>query len=236
MSGMYGGPVGAENGDGAAQGLPLARSTRKWLLPVLFAATLAIGGCAETAEDDDAGAQDVDDGAEVEEGNEDDAGDDGEVADDGEDEDADEDSADEDDAGVGGGDAELSIGETVELGDFEHTFHGARFDEGDDIMGPDEGERWLVVDVEVANNGAETTPISSIMMWDLVDSESRTADMAILLSADGSVDGELGPDRSMRGEIGYEVDEGETEWELVFQADMLDSEQAIYAFTESEVN
>jgi hypothetical protein len=129
----------------------------------------------------------------------------------------------------------FGIGDTVAMGELEHTFHGARFYEGDDFMSPEDGRAWLLVDVEVTNTGDDSTAISSMIMWSVVDSDNRTADQTITADERGSVDGELGAGRSMRGEIAYEVSADETEWELIFSPQVFGFGQAIYEFSANEV-
>lgn len=141
----------------------------------------------------------------------------------------DEDLADEVAVGYG-------VGDTVAMGDLEHTFHGARFYEGDDFMSPDEGTRWLLIDVEVENTGDESEAMSSMLMWDLVDADNRSLDQTITADERGSLDGELGAGRSMRGEIAYSVAEDQTEWELIFAPQVFGFGQAIYEFSADEVD
>jgi hypothetical protein len=128
-----------------------------------------------------------------------------------------------------------SIGETISMGDLEHTFHGARFAEGDEFMEPEEGSRWLVVDVEVENQGDDSEAMSSLIMWSLVDSENRSVDVTITGEEQGSLDGELGAGRSMRGEIAYDVDEDEADWELIFEPQLFGFGQGIYEFSVDDV-
>lgn len=130
----------------------------------------------------------------------------------------------------------FSIGETISMGDLEHTFHSARFAEGDEFFSPDEGSQWLVVDVEVENQGDESEAMSTLIMWSLVDADNRSRDVTITGDEQGSLDGELGPGRSMRGEIAYEVDADETDWELIFEPQLFGFGQGIYEFSADEVD
>lgn len=129
----------------------------------------------------------------------------------------------------------FGLGDTIAMGDLEHTFHGARFVEGDEFFSPDEGTAWLVVDVEVTNIGDESEALSSLIMWQLVDAENRSLDQELVTDTQGSVDGELGADRSMRGEIAYEVGVEDAEWELIFEPALFGFGQGIYSFTVDEV-
>lgn len=129
-----------------------------------------------------------------------------------------------------------AVGDTVSMGDLDHVLHSARFSEGDDMLAPDEGERWLVVDIEITNNGDDSEAISSIMMWQLVDEENRSRDMQITTDQQGSLDGELGAGRSMRGEIAYSVDAGQEAWELIFEPSVFGFGQAVYDIDTADVD
>lgn len=122
----------------------------------------------------------------------------------------------------------FKVGDTVAMGDLEFTLNSARFDEGGEYFKPDEGKKWLVVDCKVTNNGAESTSISSILMLSLYDSEYYSQEMALLADTKGSLDGELGAGRTLRGEVAYEVDASETDWELIFEPNFFGFGQAIF--------
>jgi hypothetical protein len=145
--------------------------------------------------------------------------------------------AEDSDADDASGDAAgpYRIGDTVAMGELEHTLHGARWSTGDEWFGPDEGERWLVLDIEVTNAGGSSEGISSLIMWTLVDSENRTVDMTFTTDERGSLDGELGAGRSMRGEIAYAVSDSGDSWELLFEPEVFGFGQAIYAIAAEDV-
>lgn len=133
-------------------------------------------------------------------------------------------------------DAGNSIGDTVSMGDLGHTLHGARFADGDDIIVPDDGERWLVLDIEIDNNGDDSETVSSVMMWRLNDADNRSRDLTFSNDEQGSLDGELGAGRSMRGEIAYSVGDDQDTWELVFEPNLFGFGQAIYSVDVDDVD
>lgn len=210
---------------------------RKTIVSLGAAALLMAAGCAETspelvedgeqastdeAAEDGGGADGSGDGAD----GDDDSGDDGEDG----------------DAGGDGGDGDaaegpFAVGDTVAMGDLEHVLHGARWSEGDEFFGPEEGERWIVLDVELTNTGDSSEAISSMIMWTFVDSENRSRDLEITGDEQGSLDGELGAGRSMRGEIAYSLPADDSgPWELVFEPQLLGFGQAIYTISEDDVS
>ncbi len=130
----------------------------------------------------------------------------------------------------------FSIGETIAMGELEFTVNSARWDHGDQFMGPDSGEKWLAIDVTIENLSDESTVVSSIGMFDLVDSEGYSKDMEIFAETKGSLDGELGAGRRMRGEIAFNVEEGQEEWEFIFSPNFFGFGQAIFSISSEEVS
>ncbi|MEX5259587.1 DUF4352 domain-containing protein [Kocuria sp. CPCC 205263] len=120
------------------------------------------------------------------------------------------------------------IGETVTMGALEHTLHSVRFAPGDEYTTPEPGTRWLVADIEVTNRSDEPASISSMGMWTLYDPDNRSVDQTITGDEQGSLDSELGPGRSLRGEIAFAVDESHDNWELIFSPEVLEFGQSIY--------
>jgi hypothetical protein len=128
----------------------------------------------------------------------------------------------------------FAVGDTVRMGDLVMRLHGVRWDDGGEFLSPDEGMRWLIADIEIENEADSPTTISSLMMFDLVDQENRTRDMAFGADTEGSMDGELGAGRSMRGDIAWEVRAEQNEWELIFTPQLFGFGQAIFDITEAD--
>lgn len=129
----------------------------------------------------------------------------------------------------------FKVGDTVTMGDLEFTLNSVRFDGGGEYSKPDEGKKWLVVDCTVTNNGAEPTSISSMLMLSLYDSEHYSQKMTLLAETKGNFDGELGAGRTLRGEVAYEVDASETDWELIFEPNLFGFGQAIFKLDISDI-
>jgi hypothetical protein len=130
----------------------------------------------------------------------------------------------------------FTVGDRVRMGDLVMHLHAVRWGEGSEFFGPDEGMRWLIADIEIENESDSSTRISSLLMFDLVDQDNRTRDIAFMADTEGSVDGELGAGRSMRGDLAWEVREGQTEWELIFTPQLFGFGQAIFDITEADFN
>ncbi|OWZ83208.1 DUF4352 domain-containing protein [Natranaerobius trueperi] len=130
----------------------------------------------------------------------------------------------------------FTIGDTVEMGELQFTVNSARFDTGDEYFSPDEGERWLVINCTIENLSSESTSISSMMMFDLVDEEHYSNDLSLGADTDGQLDGELGANRTMRGEIAFSVSKEHSEWEFIFEPQLFGFGQAIYEIKEEELD
>jgi len=128
------------------------------------------------------------------------------------------------------------IGDVVDSGDLLFTINSARWEEGDEYWGPDEGERWLVLDCTIENEGGESVTISSLLMFTLYDKDGYSQDTEMFADTKGSLDGELGAGRKMSGELAFDVEEGQTEWEFIFEPELFSFGQAIFLITEEEVD
>lgn len=77
------------------------------------------------------------------------------------------------------------------------------------------------------NKGKENTTVSSLLMFKLEDNEGYARDLALGADLKGQMDGELGAGRKMRGELAYEVEEANTEWDFIFEPNVFGFGQAI---------
>jgi hypothetical protein len=103
------------------------------------------------------------------------------------------------------------------LGDLQFTLNGVRCEPGSDLAKPAAGKRWLVFDVALENKGFESEVISSLGLFSLYGADSRPKTFVPVPNLKGSLDGKLEAGRKISGEIAFEVDEEETEWEFVFE-------------------
>lgn len=123
----------------------------------------------------------------------------------------------------------FAIGDRVALGDWELIVHSVTdpLDATDAIVAPDEGNRWVAVDVEVFYNGAEPQSVSSLLCFEIQDSENRTHDQSIFADGNfGTIDGEIAPGTARRGGIVYEVPDTATGFRLNFKCDLFSSGSA----------
>jgi hypothetical protein len=129
----------------------------------------------------------------------------------------------------------FAIGDTVAMGDLVITLNSARWVAGDEFYKPKPGERWLALDCTIENLANESVAISSMLMFKLYDEEAFSRNQEYFADVKGSLDGELGPGRKMRGEVVFNVEEGQTAWEFIFEPQVFGFGQAIFEITEDDV-
>lgn len=122
------------------------------------------------------------------------------------------------------------------MGNLEFTLNSIRWEQGNDFMEPEAGEKWLVVNATLNNIASESANVSSLLMFELIDDEHYSQDWNIFADTKGSLDGELGSGRSMRGEIAYTVSENASSFEFIFAPNFLGFGQAIYVTGAEEVD
>ena len=122
----------------------------------------------------------------------------------------------------------FNIGDTVDMGNFRITVNGIGWDAGDEFFKPEIGEDWILIDATIENIDNEVQIVSSLLMFSLIDNEHFSRDMEIFANTAGSLDGELSIGRKMRGEVAFVVKESQTEWEFIFNPNIVGFGQAIY--------
>lgn len=99
----------------------------------------------------------------------------------------------------------VSLGTKIDAQGVAYTVNSFRTSTGSDFFKPKQGHIYYMIDIEVENNSDKTVPISSMIMFSLLDGEGYKQKIAIAPDAKGSVDGEVLPGKKLRGEIAYEV-------------------------------
>ncbi len=117
----------------------------------------------------------------------------------------------------------FSIGDVIEIGEMTLTVNEITNPPGDEFSKPDEGHKFLVVDVTFENKSAETQTLSSLLQMNLKDDTGQQYDVDLMASivSDGSTpDGEIAPGEKIRGQVGFQVPEDATGFVFVFDADI----------------
>lgn len=96
-----------------------------------------------------------------------------------------------------------TVGDTAEVDDIKITVKSTRIDEG--ISPAEEGKQYFVMDIQIENTSKEKFSSSSLMCYELKDSEGRKMDMSIMVDLNGSLDTEIEAGEQTVGEIAYEV-------------------------------
>lgn len=121
----------------------------------------------------------------------------------------------------------FEIGEAVKAGKVHVTLHQIRTWEGDDWNKPDEGYIYLIPEATIENVSEEAYHTSSLGQWSAVDTDGVKYNIALVTDLKGSLDGEIGAGRKLRGEIGFEVERGK-EYEVIFEPEVFGSGQVIW--------
>lgn len=124
----------------------------------------------------------------------------------------------------------FAVGDTVKFDDLNITLTGARVVE-DDLFDP-EYDKFVAVELEIENTSDESAAISTMLNMGLMTADGYTMDMA-LVDGKGSLDGELGPGRKMKGEIVFDVEESDY-YEFIFE-DPFTTGQAIWKIEAGDI-
>jgi hypothetical protein len=121
----------------------------------------------------------------------------------------------------------FKIGDTFKMDKVQYTVNSIRTGKGGDFIKPDKGNRFIYIMITAENIGTETENMSSLAMFKLVDKDGMSYDLALPEDAKGSMDGELGAGRKMKGEIAYEVPEAIKDFELEVTPSFLGNGMAV---------
>ncbi len=118
----------------------------------------------------------------------------------------------------------FAVGDRVAIGNWQIEVHEVTdpYDDGNQYLGPDAGNRWVAVDVEVFNIGDQPRDVTSSFCFDLQDELNRNFDLELF--ADTKVDapnGEVQPGASLRGTIVFETPDDAAGLRLNFKCQLL---------------
>lgn len=132
----------------------------------------------------------------------------------------------------------FKMGTIIRLGDFRFSLNSARWSKGTEYDSPKPGYIYLILDCTAKNISNEHKVFSSLMKLKLRDKEGYSQKKSWFADTKGSLDGELSPSQTMRGEIAYEVETKQSYWEFIFKPGFLEwveSGQTIYSIEKEEV-
>lgn len=103
----------------------------------------------------------------------------------------------------------FNVGDTIELNGYILKVNQVGYIEGNEFFQPKTGNVFFGIDCTLENRTDVVQHISSVMMFDVVDSNGRSYDQSIaamtVLSNAGNLDGDLQPGRMMSGIYAIEI-------------------------------
>ncbi len=125
----------------------------------------------------------------------------------------------------------FAVGDVVKAGKVQVTLHGTRAWKGDQFNKPKDGQVFLIAEATIENTSDKAYHASSLMQWHAVDNDGVKANISLVTGLKGSLDGEIGPGRKIRGEVAFDVAAGK-KYEVVFEPEALGSGQVIWSIGE----
>ncbi|NEP58233.1 MAG: DUF4352 domain-containing protein [Symploca sp. SIO2G7] len=120
------------------------------------------------------------------------------------------------------------IGEVIAIKrenlDVQFTVNEMREHQGKGVIKPNQGQKWILVDITLANQGAKPKTFS-IVSFELKDSKNQQYEIALLAGALDDVNnptGEINPGEKLQGEVVFEVPEMAQGLKLVFHPNFSD--------------
>lgn len=115
------------------------------------------------------------------------------------------------------------VGDVIAMGTSTLTINEILFPAGDQFIKPNEGNKFIVVDLTIENKGTTAITVSTLLQMWLKDDAGRKYDvdlMATSASGGSTPDGEISPGEKVRGQVGFQVPENATGLVFVFDADV----------------
>lgn len=100
---------------------------------------------------------------------------------------------------------DFAVGDLIEGKGYTFKINSVREQEPTDFVKPNEGEKLFVLDITLENKSDEEMAVSSLMSFQLKDSDGRSKDYILNIEQDGQLDGSVLAGEKMSGEITYSV-------------------------------
>jgi len=124
----------------------------------------------------------------------------------------------------------FKIGDIVKLKGLNITVNKVAVVVGDEYTKPKDGNEFLAIDCTIENISDKETPISSMIMFKVVDKDGRACEyslMGITAAKAGQLDGTIGVGRKISGAYVVEVVKGTKGLQLEFSGELLSTGQVI---------
>lgn len=116
-----------------------------------------------------------------------------------------------------------SIGDEINTGDITMVVNSVRYDQGSGYFGPEEGNIFAIIDVTVKNDGTEAIASSTLLSYNIVDSDGYYHGIEFMAETKGSIDGEIPAGQAKRGEVAFQVPTDTDSLYLVADLSLFDS-------------
>jgi hypothetical protein len=113
------------------------------------------------------------------------------------------------------------VGDIISIGDMVMVVLGWDSPPGDDFSKPDEGKKFVAVDVLLVNQGSASTSVSTMLQMSLKDATAQKYDVdltANIATGSSAPDGEISPGERVRGKVGFQVPQDAEGLVFVFDA------------------
>lgn len=130
----------------------------------------------------------------------------------------------------------FNVGDTVNLNDVEITLVNITESAGGEYTTPDEGNEFLILEFEIANNSSKDISISSVMNFEAYcDDYSLTQDLIGLQAPEASgknqLDGSVAAGKKMNGVIAYQVPTTFSKFEVSVAPDFWSSKDIQFVYS-----
>lgn len=125
------------------------------------------------------------------------------------------------------------VNKDVTVADVNYMVNKIKFSNGSEFLEAEDGKDYLFIDMTVKNNTDEEVPLSSLLTFDLKDSNGQTYDISLLGLASledenlDSIDGNVAAKSEKRGALAYEIPENLTGLTLVIKDIIEDTDTSI---------
>ena len=129
---------------------------------------------------------------------------------------------------------EFTVGETAEMNDIQVTMTEYEESSGSEYNTPADGNVFVLINFEIANNSDAELNISSMMNFEAyADDYALNYSLNALLEKEDAnqLDGTVAPGKKMNGVIGYEVPADWTEMEIHFTDNVWDDNKFVFILT-----
>ncbi len=113
------------------------------------------------------------------------------------------------------------MGQTLVANTLQYQITAARVSMADGPIQPQNGNMFLLFDMNISNTGSGGVSLSPIMVFNLVDANQTTYSPDVLTSSEEALNVLLGPQRSVSGQVRFEVPKSVKQWTLQIDSSLV---------------